>query len=351
MEHRQFMGAYSGVILAIGAIFSAGCSFSDPTEVSAPGIDDAYVVHLDEGQFKVGSGIEGDYCMRLPLPAELRDRDLVLVGVDWDVPVYTHHFFMAYTDKPLDSDNPVACTDADPFLPTGAGQPADDRSGPGKLIFGAGVGKGGYQTSGKYGRFMPKGGHFWTDHHVLNTGNDTTNMYGKFDVYLKNAAAVPFPTNQLNCLNMGINLPPHSETEVTATCIVPYDLDLVGLASHAHQHLVLFETRLFDGTNTLPDPIYTSSDWDSPEMINLEQNPLRLKAGQGLTFTCHYRNNEDVTVDYGRSVDSEMCATMNIFALPEDRKGEIPPSLGAIIPTNSTKAMVMDTAFLTELPF
>ena len=44
---------------------------------------------------------------------------------------------------------------------------------------------------------------------------------------------------------------------------------------------------MFDGTNAVGDPIYVSTDWDSPA-IKLLDEPISLKKGQGIRFSCEY---------------------------------------------------------------
>lgn len=62
------------------------------------------------------------------------------------------------------------------------------------------------------------------------------------------------------------------------------------------------------------------------------EKPLRLKKGQGLTFTCHYRNESATPVTFSTNEDGEMCATMNAYAMPNPNMPT--PTLGTIIQTN-----------------
>ena len=138
-------------------------------------------------------------------------------------------------------------------------------------------------------------------------------------------------------------MPPGGKTDVTATCLAPYDLDVVTMSSHAHQDLMTFEQRFFDGTQTQPAVLYTSSVWDTP-LVQQLTTPLHLKAGQGITFTCHYMNQTGAQIGFGLTADSEMCAAMDDYAYPADKTHEVPPMLGTTIFSNATPSTASNTA-------
>lgn len=346
---------------------SSGLPDPNAKFATLPPIDPSQGFQVDEGQFQVQPGEDITYCIRIPVPSELVGKDLGLIGWDWDLPQYTHHFFMAYSDAPADfgGKDYIPCDGVDPIvdnatLPSlgslGTGGALPDagatstvpnevlpgaapagnglsKVGEGKLIFGAGVGTGRYLGNERYGRILQAGGHLVTNHHVLNTSAEVVSMHGKFNMYVREASKIPHPTNELNCLTLDVGIQPKSQRIVTATCTAPFDLDIVLLASHGHNHLKLFETRLFDGEKTLPDPIYTSDEWNSP-ILAWQKEPLHLKKGQGLTFSCHYQNDGDTTITFGTNVTNEMCATMNAYALPDDQEYGKTPPLGTVITNN-----------------
>jgi hypothetical protein len=305
-----------------------------------PEVDPQWGFRMDEGEFTVEPGQEFTYCVRIPIPPEFAGRDLALLGWDWELPQFTHHFFAAYSQEPFEGTGPEPCDGVSAIVPVGAQAPGvaeigapGTSLGEGKLLFGAGVGIGRYFGTEQYGRLMAQEGHFVTNHHVLNTGLEPVVMHGRFNMYVTDAALVPHLTNELNCLSLDVAVDPYSSREVTATCTAPFDLDLVLLASHAHNHLQRFETRFFDGQQTLPEVIYESNDWDSPE-LEWQNEPIHLKQGQGVTFTCDYQNDQAEPISFGVGVKNEMCATMNGYAFPADRPYERPPSLGAVVADN-----------------
>ncbi len=143
--------------------------------------------------------------------------------------------------------------------------------------------------------------------------NCTLHVNAHLKLKVKNASDVPHPTRALSCQTIDISLAAHAATDVTATC------------------------------TTQPAVLYTSTAWDSPRVQPLD-TPLHLKAGQGITFTCHYMNNTPDTIGFGLTASTEMCAAMNRYAFPATKLHDVPAMLGATIYSNATPTKVSDTS-------
>jgi hypothetical protein len=325
---------------------AAGCSSSAGTAApgdAGPGDADVVTEDLviDEGTFTVAPGAEVVYCVRIPMPAAFQGRDLALVGWDSDVAAPMHHYFMFYDSTPTSGTTPVPCQGNSPEVP--ASTAGTNLFSMGRLLFVAGSGHDSYRDDLGYGAVLTKSGSFVTNHHVINASANPVTVGGKFTLKVARPADVPHPTQALSCQTIDINLPPMAATDVTATCLAPFDLDVVTLSSHAHQDLVKFETRMYDGMQTLPAVLYTSTQWESPVVEQLA-TPLHLKAGQGLTFTCHFDNQTGSTIGFGLTATSEMCAAMTSYAYPASQSGKIPPMMGTTITSNAVPEKVANTA-------
>jgi hypothetical protein len=303
-----------------------------PTELVPPPAGRGF--QLDEGNFLVEPGEEGLYCMRLPVPEAYGDQPLFVRQIESRLPIGTHHFFMAYNGDPVDDE--VGCfPGGQPYVSTEDAEEHD--GGGGKLMFLSGEGEYSYALPEGYAFYLPSGaGHMVTSHHVLNTGDAAREMYGRFNIHTVPVAEVAHPINQLNCLLQDIWVGPHTESTVSGTCTAPFDLDLVVLASHAHQHLRKFEI-LHEG-----ELIYESRDWDSPDILTLAE-PRRMRAGEGLEFRCTFRNDGDQWIVFGTGDYGEMCAIMSQYAYPAERPNEVPPSLGTIIYSDGHAAELIET--------
>ena len=287
--------------------------------------DNCYGFILDEGSWELQPGEDVDYCARLPMPHEFRDRDLVITGWAWNLGT-THHYFMEYSPNPFPGStmDPVPCNE-DGSQGTFSLLNSANTEGS-KLVFGAGEGAGYMSTGGNHGRFIQADGHFRTSHHVINFTTEPITIEAKFKVCVKEASEVPHPISSLVCNTTAINVPEGVDGDAIGTCTAPFDMDIVVLSSHAHQHLNYFTLQKYDGNETLPEILYESTDWDSPDIIHLEE-PLHLKKGEGITYTCNFKGptvyRDDVSLP-----DADHCAAYMGYAYPAgERDYEVPPSL------------------------
>jgi hypothetical protein len=337
------------LLACMGLLAVAGGCSSSPNGASSTGTrdgggDGSIVTEdlvLDEGTFTVGPGQEVVYCVRIPMPAAFQGRDLALVGWNSTIPAPMHHYFMFYDPTSTSGSTPVPCEGTTAEVP--AASAGLNLFGMGTLLFVAGTGSDTYQSDSGYGSVLTSNGSFVTNHHVINASAEPVTVGGKFTLKVTAANAIPHPTQALSCQTIDISLPAQTTTDVTATCLAPFDLDVVTMSSHAHQDLVTFETRMYDGTETQPAVLYTSSQWESPVVQQLT-TPLHLMAGQGLTFTCHYDNTTSATIGFGLTATTEMCAAMNAYAYPVTKTGTVPPMIGATVTSNATPVTASDTA-------
>src|SRR5262249_14415459 len=149
--------------------------------------------------------------------------------------------FLAYDKGHLDAAQP--CVGSTPLVDPH--DPAFKQEGhdavDGKLAFIAPVGEDHYNLPDGYALYLETGlGHVTTSHHVIDFQSTALSMYGTYNVYTSPKTDVEHPANILNCLLRDISVMPHSEADLTATCTVPFDLDMVILSSHAHQFLTKF---------------------------------------------------------------------------------------------------------------
>lgn len=336
-------------ILSAGLLIGCSGSSNDkgkPNGNAEATDKDMEYLELDEGTFTVDPGKEATWCVRIPFPKEFRGRKLGLMGWGSDLPKPTHHFFMSYSAKPVEGDAPVPCNGTDALVPQSnlVGE-FDPSVGAAKMLFGAGTGKHEFQSSRDYGRILDTSGSFVTNHHVLNLGTEPAHMYGRFRLAVKDAALVVHPVSQITCNAIDVKLPAGQATQVTATCLAPFDMDIVLMSSHAHARLTKAETRFYDGTETKPDVLYTSTEWDSPkiQIMDTPLVPVHLKAGQGLTYTCYYQNASPHEIDFGLSANDEMCVTFDGFAYPPERTYEVPPTLFAPLVHSNQPATATDS--------
>lgn len=302
-----------------GATALAGCGESGALELPPPPEGGGF--QFVEEDFVVEPGQDVVHCERFKAPSRYDGAPVYVTGFESTLPLGTHHFFMAYTTEAGVEEGPCVGDRGEPF--------ETHASSAAKFIFGSGEGLYSVRLPDGYGFYAGADGMFETNHHVLNISPRRLNMGGAFNILTADEADVDHPLRSFACDNRGINVPAHSTGSATATCVAPFDMDLVIAGSHAHQFLTKFEARFFDGETADEEPFYISTDWDSPAITPLAE-PLRLNEGQGITFTCHYNNTTDEPLTYGIGHTGEMCASINVYAYPADRPNELPPTLGSV---------------------
>ncbi len=141
--------------------------------------------------------------------------------------------------------------------------------------------------------------------HVVNTSDQAERIHGTLDVYAARPEEVRRLANVIITTNNDIMVPPHAERTITATCLVPFPVDVVAMFSHAHHHLVDLHANLTDGSR-LGREVYADDDWEAPP-TEYYAPPIHLEAGEGVTYTCTHFNDGDVFITPGFGADSDMC--------------------------------------------
>jgi hypothetical protein len=163
---------------------------------------------------------------------------------------------------------------------------------------------------------------------VINTGTEPMTISARFKICVSDVDKVPFPGNSFTCTTTAINVPDAAPGKAVATCTAPEDMDIWEMASHAHNHLTKFTMQFYDGQKTHDEFIYESDDWDSPKIVNLEE-PLHLKKGQGITYTCNYMGPV-MFADDAAGPTAEHCGAFLAYEYPPGREFEVPIPLTAI---------------------
>jgi|HubBroStandDraft_2_1064218.scaffolds.fasta_scaffold13962_2 hypothetical protein len=336
-----FLARVCALLLVVPAAGCSSAASGSPSVDAGGDSGEAEELDIDEGTFTVAAGDEVVYCVHIPMPAAFQGRELALTSWTSNVSALTHHYFMFYDTASTSGTEPVPCENDDAEVPSSSA--GLNLFSMGQLLLVAGVGQDSFAGNPDYGAVLEANGSFVTNHHVINATTQPVTITASFKLMVKNAADVLYPTRALSCQTTDISLPPNQASTVTATCLVPFDMDVVTMSSHAHQDLTSFEQQLYDGTTTQPPILYTSTIWDTP-LVSQLTTPLPLKAGQGITFTCHYMNATDATIGFGLTASTEMCAAMNQYAYPVGMTHQVPPMLGTTILSNGTPETVANTA-------
>lgn len=358
INKRILLGVAAMALLA----GSFGCGDDSPDSKVSPGPDGGaleWSYDLVQTSATIPPGTEYLGCERLPVTKPPSPRPTFLRSFDSNVDVGTHHMVLFFDDAPLPEGQRTCSRDPSPlwytdlprigvglagvfdFAATAAKNPSSIATGVGPYSWSLPTGYGIFLSSSGDGQWV-------TNHHYLNLGTDPIEVGGRYTMRVTDYVDYPLARMFAGAGEGSIRVPPQSEGSTTGTLIAPYDVDVVVLGSHMHQHGLAFEMFFYDGESTEPEPFYTSTNWDSPLIVVLDE-PMRLRKGQGITYKCTYQNPYDRDLEYlenefiAGTVGAEMCSVWNYYAYPrgEGELGRIPPTLeGAVTSDGGSVEMV-----------
>jgi hypothetical protein len=330
------------------ASVSTGCGAGEAQRAAPGAASEQPAFSLDEGALTLNPGQEGLFCRQMAVPAAFADGDTFVTGIDADVSLGTHHLIVTASDEAPGSV-PTLCHD------TGSGQAQDGSfqdfavdPNPLSVLetlkrveLGGGGGSAKIQFPKGYGKAMPLG-FFESSHHVLNVGQNPIDIHGRFDFFTAKGAEIEFPMGVIFANALKVDIAPQSDGSVEGTLTVPEAIDLVALTSHAHNFLTRFEMYLYRDGKTASEPIYVSESYETPAVV-VQDPPVRLNPGDGVTFRCTYRNNTANKVAWGVT-GGEMCMPFAMYAYPDGRAHGAPPTMSAAMSSEAPVALAVGTA-------
>jgi hypothetical protein len=109
--------------------------------------------------------------------------------------------------------------------------------------------------------------------------------------------------------NPFLTVPPSGELSITATGHIPVDLEIMGgLQSHMHSRGASYVAKLYGPDGEFIQDLFETEDWETPSPRDFPRDePLLVKAGSKISWTCNYTNAENRRVFQGLETTDEMC--------------------------------------------
>jgi hypothetical protein len=149
--------------------------------------------------------------------------------------------------------------------------------------------------------------------HYVNTNDEPVTAYSKINAYAYPAEQVEQSIWGGAVRDLDITIPAGATEHVEWTrCTMNADVDVLFLSSHTHALAEKTVIRTFDGT-AAGDIIYTNTDWHAPPLEDFTAAPIRVPAGSGFEFECHYKNSGSMPVKWGFSAAEEMCQIALVY--------------------------------------
>ena len=158
---------------------------------------------------------------------------------------------------------------------------------------------------------IPANAYVVTNLHMLNSMDRAIDACMKVAVNAIPEHRVAQEAGVLFFYNPFIALAGHSTGQARMACAVTADIHLRTAVSHMHARGVgyraswLDASPFADGTHTL-QTLYETTEWDSPA-DKVWPEPLPLRAGNFIDYTCDYENAEARDVAQGFATSDEMC--------------------------------------------
>jgi hypothetical protein len=145
--------------------------------------------------------------------------------------------------------------------------------------------------------------------HFLNPTAEGLHTCTKLNLYTIPDSQMTRPADVFFWYNPFLTVPPSGESAMTATGHIPVDIEIMGgIQSHMHSRGASYVAKLYGPDGALIETLFETEDWETPSPRDYPRDqPLLVKAGSKITWTCNYTNAENRRVFQGLETTEEMC--------------------------------------------
>ena len=106
-----------------------------------------------------------------------------------------------------------------------------------------------------------------------------------------------------------LEVAPGTDRVTSRTCVMERDVEVALVSSHNHEWGECATMNHYDGTEAAveSDPFFVNKAWEQPPILHFEPGSFSINAGDGVHWSCHYRNNTDRTLINDGTAQGEMC--------------------------------------------
>ena len=177
--------------------------------------------------------------------------------------------------------------------------------------------------------------------HFVNVGPDPVTLDVAVNFHKARKKHVQHHARSFQLGTLRIDVPPGETRASTAEWRTPFAMNLVWLSTHSHKHTTSVDIELLRGSAPpASPPLIETRSYSEPAFQYYDVGQLRLEAGDGLRWTCTYRNDTPETLTFGVSAEDEMCFAVGFF-VPDNDTAPMPrvpgcfgSGLGLVCPAN-----------------
>jgi hypothetical protein len=106
-----------------------------------------------------------------------------------------------------------------------------------------------------------------------------------------------------------LEVPPGTDRVVSRNCVFDRDVNVALVSTHNHEWGECATINHYDGeTDSITaEPFFVNKQWEQPPILHFEPETFSIKAGDGVNWSCHFRNDTDRTLINDGTADGEMC--------------------------------------------
>ena len=151
---------------------------------------------------------------------------------------------------------------------------------------------------------IPAGASLDLNSHFVNKTTEVMKGEAQINLYTVDKAKVQRIVQTLDLSNTSLTIPANNRVTLTKSFTFNKPRTVLTLTSHMHKLGEKFVIKIKGGSRD-GEVIYTSTDWEHPDIITLK-TPLALQKGEGLTSEITYNNTTGKTVNFGLTSEDEM---------------------------------------------
>ena len=146
-------------------------------------------------------------------------------------------------------------------------------------------------------------------HHYVNATDSPIDINAVLNVETMDAENVDSVANLIFDDIPDIEIEPGTDRVFDRTCIVDRDIQIALVSTHNHAWGACATMNHYSGsTGTVdPEPFFVNKQWDRPPILHFEPDSFSIRAGDGIHWACHYRNDTEQTLINDGTAEGEMC--------------------------------------------
>ncbi|MCG8416755.1 MAG: hypothetical protein MJE77_02280 [Proteobacteria bacterium] len=262
-------------------------------------------ITLNIEPFVVQPGKERQVCKIINLPG---DGDFDVVRFESTMVGTSHHLnIYKVVDSEATEPVPDHLTMVRDCFPA-----AEQLAGQAALIYAAGTTIHAVNTPETVAFYLLRNQRIILEHHVINATDQDIDASAEIKFFSAGSdAQIEHHADVIWFGKWDFVLPSGAETSATGFCTVGYDVEIFALTSHFHQLGTHFsiEKRTAAGVETHH---YDNYDWQHPAVTHYDP-AIPVDAGDGLEWTCTWRNTKSIKVFPGPDASDEMCIAYALF--------------------------------------